>query len=220
MKTTNRTLKDISNHSLSKLEGTLAITGFAAEVNLRDVAQALAEKDISILAKASDRNAKLARLRVEIDEQVAHESAKVTVGVRERKRLSLTSEIALMYEKFGAHTVPIAQLCAQVVLQTKPSRVTEIKKLIEHVVYIADKAVQAFIDEDLSWAQAAVEHSRAATELYHRIKADLASLAESSPDAEDRINLLIQITDETQQILKLVSEMARYIVSFIQTVEL
>ena len=103
--------------------GTLAITGFAAEVNLRDVAQALAQKDLAILAKAPERNAKLARLRIEIDEQVAIEMAKVTVGNRERKRLNLTSEIALMFEKFGDHTVPIAQLSSEVILQsqTEPS---------------------------------------------------------------------------------------------------
>ena len=75
-----------------------------------------------------------------------------------------------MFEKFGDHTVPIAQLCSELSAKRKPSRVTEIKKFIEHVVYIADKAAQAFIDEDLSWAKAAVEQSRAAKELYHRIK--------------------------------------------------
>jgi Na+/phosphate symporter len=172
----NRTLKDLSDKPVSKLMGTLAITGFAAEVNLRDVARALAQKDLAILEKAPERNAKLARLRIEIDEQVAIEMAKVTVGNRERKRLNLTAEIALMFEKFGAHTVPIAKLSSEVILQSKPSRVAEIKKFIEHVVYIADKAGQAFIDEDLSWAKAAVEQSRAAKEMYDRIKGDLAAL--------------------------------------------
>jgi Na+/phosphate symporter len=216
----NRTLKDLSDAPPSKLMGTLAVSGFAAEVNLRNVAQALGQKDCSILANASERNAKLARLRVEIDEQVTIEMAKVTVGTRERKRLRLTSEMALMFEKFGAHTVPIAELCSQVLRQTKPSRVTEIKKLIEHVVYIADKAGQAFVDEDLAWAKAAVEQSRAAAELYHRIKADLAVLATSSPEAFDRVDPLNRIADETQQILDLVSEMARDVVTFLETTEL
>ena len=57
--------------------GTLAIIGFAAEVNLRDIAQALGQKDLAIFSKAPERNAKLARLRVEIDEQVAIEMSKV-----------------------------------------------------------------------------------------------------------------------------------------------
>ena len=216
----NRTLKDLGDKPPSQLMGTLAITGFAAEVNLRDVANALSQKDLLILAKAPERNAKFARLRNEIDEQVAIELAKVTVGNRERKRLNLTSEIALMFEKFGAHTLPIAQLCSEVLQQSKPSRVTEIKKLIEHVVYIADKAAQAFIDEDLAWAKAAVEQSRAAKELYTRIKADLAVLAGSSPDALDRLDLLNRIADETNQIVELVSGMARDVVAFLEAAEL
>ena len=216
----NRSLKDSSEKPVSKLMGTLAITDFAAEVNLRDIAQALGQKDLAVLEKAPGQNAKLARLRVEIDEQVAIEMAKVTVGTRERKRLNLTSEIGLMFEKFGAHTVSIAQLCSQVFRQTKPSRVTEIKKLIEHVVFITDKAGQAFIDEDLSWAQTAVEQSRAADDLYHRVKGDLAALAGSSPEALNRLDLLNRIADETNQILGLVSRMARDVVAFLKAVEL
>ena len=216
----NRTLKDLSDKPPSKLMGTLAIAGFSAEINLRDVAQALGQKDLAILAKAPERNAKLVRLRIEIDEQVGIGMAKVTVGTRERKRLNLTAEIALVFEKFGAHTVPIAELCSQVILQSKPSRVTEIKKFIEHVVYIADKAGQAFIDEDLAWAKAAVEQSRAAKELYNRIKGDLGTLAGTSPGGLDRLDLLNRIADETNQILKLVSGMARDVVTFLEAVEL
>ena len=93
---------------------------------------------------------------------------------------------------------------------------TEIKKFIEHVVYIADKAAQAFIDEDLAWAKAAVEQSRAAKELYHRIKGDLAALAGTSPEALDRLDLLNRIADETNQILELVSGMARDVVTFLK----
>jgi Na+/phosphate symporter len=216
----NRTLKDLSDEPPSKLMGTLAITGFAAEVNLRDVAQALAKKDLAILEKAPERNSKLARLRIEIDEQVTIEMAKVTVGNRQRKRLNLTSEIARMFEKFGDHTVPIAKLSSEVILQSKPSRVTEIKKFIEHVVYIADKAGQAFIDEDLAWAKAAVEQSRAAKELYNRIKGDLATLAGTSSEALDRLDLLNRIADETNQILELVSGIAGDVVTFLEAVEL
>ena len=216
----NRTLGDISDKPPSQLMGTLAVAGFAAEVNLRDVAEALANKDLAVLANAPNRNAKLVRLRLEIDEQAAIEMAKVTVGNRELKRLTLTSEIALMFEKFGDHTVPIAQLCSQVLLQTKPSRVTEIKKLIEHVVYIADKAAQAFIDEDLSWAKAAVEQSLAAKELYHRTKGELSTLIDSTPEGLDRLNLLNLIADEANQILDLVSHMARDVVTFLEATEL
>ena len=100
-----RTLKDLSTEPPSQLVGTLAIAGFAAEVNLRNVAEALGEKDLAMLAAAPERNAKLGRLRIEIDEQVATEISKVIVGTRELKRLQLTVEMALMFEQLGDHTV-------------------------------------------------------------------------------------------------------------------
>ena len=78
----------------------------------------------------------------------------------------------------------------------------------------------AFIDEDLSWAKTAVEQGRAATELYNRIKADLASLASSSPEDLDRVELLNRIADQTQKILRLVCGMARDVVAFLEAVEL
>jgi hypothetical protein len=96
----------------------------------------------------------------------------------------------------------------------------EIKKFIEHVVLIADKTAQAFIEEDLARANGAIEQIRAADELYHRIKSDLAAFSVLSPDHVIRGNLLTQIVEETRQILDLVSGMARDVVIFLNAVEL
>jgi hypothetical protein len=72
----------------------------------------------------------------------------------------------------------------------------------------------------LSWAKAAVEQSRAAKELYHRIKGDLSALATTSPESLDRLNLLNGLADEAHQILELVSGTARDVVTFLEAEEL
>jgi phosphate uptake regulator len=216
----NRTLKESADQPLSPLMGTLAITGYAAETNLRDVAQALVEKDTEVFERAGERNKKLARLRVEIDGQVAIEMAKASVGKRAQKGLRLASDIALMFEKFGSHTVEIARLCEQLVQKPKPSRVVEIIKLIEHVIFIPDRATQAFIDDDLEWAKGAVERSLAADELYNRIESDLKSLEGSPTDTDGRLEILKAIAAETHRVLELVKESARAVVTLLESTDL
>ena len=63
----NRTTTAAPADSPSTLMGTLAIMGFAAEDNLRKVAQALAQRNRGELALAGERNAKQARLRAEVE---------------------------------------------------------------------------------------------------------------------------------------------------------
>ncbi len=62
-----------------------------------------------------------------------------------------------MFERMGAQTIEISQLCGQVIREPKPSRVTELKKLIEHAVYITDRAATGLVEEDLEMANIAAE---------------------------------------------------------------
>src|SRR5271170_8042125 len=101
----NRTMKNVLEEPPSRLMGTLAIMGFAAETNLRDIAQALDNRDVRGLTRVSERNAKQSRLRVEIEEQVVEEMSRPTVGTREKRKLVLVSQVALMFERMGARTV-------------------------------------------------------------------------------------------------------------------
>jgi phosphate uptake regulator len=144
--------------------------------NLREVAQALGRRDLSALGRVVERNAKQSRLRTEIENQVVEEMAQSTVSARDRRKLVLVSQVALMFERMGAQTIEISQLCGQVIREPKPSRVTELKKLIEHAVYITDRAATGLVEEDLEMATIAVEQKRSATELNSRINRDLASM--------------------------------------------
>lgn len=199
--------------------GTLAITGYSAEFNLRDAGKALGQKDLVTLAGVSERNQKLARLRAEIDEQIGIEMAKIKIGNRERSRLNLTSEIARVFEKMGERTVAIADLGTQLLLDSKPSRLTDILKLIEHSVFIADRAAQAFIDDDRSWARGAVEQSLAAATLNSSIRTTLAQLSQSNSDS-DRLGLVLRLLEEVECVLQLVTEMAKNILMFVDSAEL
>jgi PhoU domain len=215
----DRTLKSFAEEPLSPLMGTLAITGYSAEFNLRDAGKALAQKDLRTLAGVSERNGKLARLRAEIDKQVGVELAKAMVGNRERARLNLTSEIARVFEKMGAHTVAIADLGTQLLLNQKPSRLAEVLKLIEHSVFIPDRAVQAFIDDNISWAKAAVEQSLAAAELDRTARVNLNQMSQSSSDS-DRLELVARLLAEVEAVLHLVMAMAKNILAFLESAEL
>ncbi len=101
----NRTINGNVEEAPSQLMGTLAIMGFAAEDNLRDVAQALGKRELSGFGKVVERNAKQSRLRAEIESQIVEEMARPTVGTRERRKLVLASQLALMFERMGAQTI-------------------------------------------------------------------------------------------------------------------
>jgi Na+/phosphate symporter len=199
--------------------GTLAIMGFAAEDNLRDVAQALGKRDLGGLSRVSERNAKQARLRVEIEEQVVDEMSRPTVGTRERRKLVLVSQVALMFERMGARTVEMAQLCGQIILEPKPSRVSELKKLIEHAVYITDRAATGLVEEEMSMAKLAVEQKRAATELNNRINRDLASLVEAGGNAAVRADLLCRVACKAHGIIEEAGQLAADVISFLDKSE-
>src|ERR1700761_3707192 len=110
----NRTKPVVEQETPSELMAILAIMGFAAEGNLRNVAQALGKNDLAALDEVVERNAKQSRLRAEIDEQVVERMAQPLIGNRERRQLALTSQAALMFEKMGAQTIEISQICEQV----------------------------------------------------------------------------------------------------------
>ncbi len=85
----------------------------------------------------------------------------------------LTSRTATLFESMGSHTVEIAGLCDQVLREPRPIRVADVRKLIEHAVYITDRAATGLVEEDLAMVKAAHEQQRAATELWTRINREL-----------------------------------------------
>ena len=216
----NRTINGNVEEAPSQLMGTVAIMGFAAEDNLRDVAQALGKRDLSGLSKVVERNAKQSRLRVEIENQVVEEMARTTVSLRARRKLVLVSQVALMFERMGAQTIEISQLCAQVIREPKPSRITEIKKLIEHAVYITDRAATGLVEEDLEMATTAAEQKRAATELNSRINRDLASMVDARGDAAVRADLLCRIACKAHGIIEEAGRLAHDVISFLEKPEI
>jgi len=200
--------------------GTLAIMGFAAEDNLRDVAVALGKRDLSGLSQVVERNAKQSRLRAEIESQIVEEMARPSVGTRERRKLVLASQLALMFERMGAQTIEISQLCAQIILEPRPSRVTELKKLIEHAVYITDRAATGLVEEDLGMANIAAEQMRAATELNTRINRDLASMVDARGDAAVRADLLCRIACKAHGIIDEAGRLAQDVIAFLEKPEI
>ncbi len=204
----------------SQLMGTLAIMGFAAEDNLRDVAVALGKRDLSGLSQVVERNAKQSRLRAEIESQIIEEMARPTVGTRERRKLVLASQLALMFERMGAQTIEISQLCAQIILEPRPSRVTELKKLIEHAVYITDRAATGLVEEDPGMANIAAEQMRAATELNSRINRDLASMVDAKGDAAVRADLLCRIACKAHGIIEEAGRLAQDVITFLEKPEI
>ncbi len=216
----NRTMNIALQETPSQLMGTLAIMAFAAEGNLRDVARALGARDLSGLSRVTERNAKQARLRVEIESQVVDEMVKPSVGTRERRKLVLVSQIALMFERTGAQTVEMAELCGQVIHEPKPSRVAELKKLIEHAVYITDRATTGFIEEDVALARIAVEQKRAADELNRRINHDLATFVAPRGDSSGRADLLCRIACKAHGIIEEAGQLARDVIAFLEKPEL
>jgi Na+/phosphate symporter len=203
----------------SRLMGTLAIMGFAAEDNLRDVAQALSKHNSDGLSRVEERNAKQSRLRAEIEQQVVEEMSRPAVGNRERRKWVLVLQVALMFERMGAQTVEITELCGQIIREPKLSRATEIKKLIEHAVYIADRAATGLVEEDINMAKIAVEQKRAATELNSRINRDLASLVETRGDAAVRADLLCRIACKAHGIIEEAGQLAQDIIGFLEKAE-
>jgi phosphate uptake regulator len=216
----NRIMKGSLHEPASDLMGTLAIMGFAAEDNLRDVALALGRRDLSGLDRVVERNAKQSRLRAEIENQIVEEMAEPSVGTRERRKLVLVSQVALMFERMGDHTVEISQLCSQVMREPKPSRVTELKKLIEHAVYITDRAATGLVEEDIEMAHIAVEQKRAATELNTRINRDLASLVDARGDRAVRADLLCRIACKAHGIIEEAGRLAHDVIAFLEKPEI
>lgn len=212
----NRTTKTAVQESPTRLMGTVAIMGFAAEDNLRDVAVALGKRQLNGLGRVEERNAKQTRLRIEVEEQVVEEMSRPTVGMRERRKLVLVSQVALMFERMGARTVEISELCGQILRESRPSRVTEIKKLIEHAVYITDRAVTGLVEEDIDMARIAVEQWRTAMELNNRVNRDLALLIESRGDAAVRADLLSRIACKAHGIIEEAGQLAQDVIVFLE----
>src|SRR5262249_49152376 len=98
----------------------------------------------------------------------------------------------------------------------KPSRVTEIKKLIEHAVYVADRTATALVEEDFATVKTAAEQYRAANELHERIHCELVSWAQLQGDAQSRANLLSQITSHTHDIIQEAGQLMQAVTLFLE----
>jgi len=202
------------------LMGTLAIMGFAAEHNLRDVAQALGKRDLNGLSQVEEKNAKQARLRAEIEEQVIEEMSRPTVGTREKRKLVLVSQVSLMFERMGTQTVEISQLCGQIIREPRPSRVTDLKKLLEHAVYITDRAATGLVEEDIGMAKMAAEQKRAASDLNNRINRELTSLMEAGGEIAVRADLLCRIACKAYGIVEEAGQLAQDVLTFLERPEI
>jgi hypothetical protein len=214
----NRTLQTFieDDSPPSRVLQTLAIAGYSAEFQLRDVAEALAKKDQAVLARAPERNAKLARLRAEIEEQVGLEMAKPMVGTRARNKLILTSKLSVAFETIGSETVKVAELCTKVIRLSKPSRVTDVKKLIEHAVFAIDRAACGFVYDELPWAKIGAEQGRAALVLQEKTNRDLALLLTTDEDSA-RVKLLGELVSQIGKIIKHVETMTNEIIAFLES---
>lgn len=216
----NRTISAAPPESSpSRLMGTLAIMGFAAEDNLRTVAQALASRKRGELVRVEERNAKQPRLRAEIEEQIVQEMEHLPLGTRHRRKLMLASRAASLFERMGGHTVEIARLCDQVLREPRPARVADIRKLIEHAVYITDRAATGLVEEDLEMTRIAQEQQRAATALWSRINQELATLAASRAGAGPRVDLLTAVACRAHDMIEEAGRLAEEVNTFLQSTD-
>ena len=199
--------------------GTLAIMGFAAEDNLRSVAQALGKGEPAALARVAERNAKQPRLRAEIEEQIVEELAQMPSGADASRKLLLASRVARLFESMGARTVEIAQLSAHVLCDLRPSRLADIRKLIEHAVYITDRAATGLVEEDLEMARIAQEQTLAATVLWTNIRRELTAFAQQPNGDTTRICLLTGIANRAHEMIEGASRLATDVIALLERVD-
>jgi phosphate uptake regulator len=196
--------------------GTLAIMGFAAEDNLRKVAQALAQRNRGELALAGERNAKQARLRAEVEEQIVEESTHLQPNARQMKKWRLVSHVAHLFERMGNHTVEIARSCDELLREPRPARVADIRKLLEHAVYITDRAATGLVEEDMEMARTAQEQSLAATVLWNNIRRELTALAQQPSGDATRVSLLTGIANRAHEMIEEASRLATDVIACLE----
>jgi hypothetical protein len=212
----NKTIATAPSEAPSQLMGTLAIMGFAAEDNLRKVARALAQRDHRELSLVEERNAKQARLRTEVEEQVVLEMEDVPPGSRAHRKLLLASHLAGLFERMGGRTVELARLSDAILREPRPARVADLRKLIEHAVYITDRAATGLVEEDLEMAKIAQQQVRAALDLGMRIDRELATLAYAHSGNAARIDLLTSIACRGKEMIAEAGRLADDVVSLLQ----
>jgi hypothetical protein len=189
-------------------------TGFCAEMNLLKVAQAFGHNDRAALAEAPERNAKLARIRTEIEAQVRTELAK---GVRNdylSRKLTLVSNIALFFENFGSQTVELSTLCAEILRSYRSNRrgpINDIQKLMENAVYMADSAAAALVYDELPWAQTALQQGQASAVLYKRINQSLA-LDPLNVESSSSLSLFCLLVSHTSEMLAQTEQMVNNVI--------
>jgi hypothetical protein len=158
----------------------------------------------------------MSRLREEVCEQVAVEMRKSATGGCASRKLALIASSALAFEKLGAQTVELAASCAEVVRHPVPSRVTEIKKLMEHGVQMTDSICAALVYEKSLWAKGALEEGRAALVLSERIEGDLDSVRSNKQGSVARVDLLESLVSKTNQMIEEIKEAATKIIGFLE----
>jgi phosphate uptake regulator len=205
--------------SPSRLMGTLAIMGFAAEDNLRRVAQALTQRNRSELAHVEERNAKQPRLRAEVEEQIIKESAHLNPSARQVEKWRLASRVAALFERMGGHTVEIARSCDEILLEPRPTRVADIRKLLEHAVYITDRAATGLVENDLEMARIAQEETLDAAVLWTNIRRELDALASQPQANATRVGLLTSIASRAHEMIEESGRLAGDVIAFLERVD-
>ncbi len=213
----NRTITAAPADSPSRLMGTLAIMGFAAEDNLRKVAQAFTQRDRRELALVEERNAKQPRLRAEVEEQIVEESAHLQPNSRQMQKWRMVSHLANIFERMGNHTVEIARSCDEILRDPKPARIADIRKLLEHAVYITDRAATGLVEEDLEMARIAQEQTVAAAIVWANIRRELTTLAQQPQANATRIGLLTDIANRAHEMIDESSRLARDVIAFLES---
>lgn len=211
---------DILPKQPTELMGTLAIMAFTAGGNLRNVAKALGKRDLRELKKVSERNAKQVRLRAEIEELIMTEKTRSVIDLRKNRKLALASRYAMMFEKMGAQTCEIAELCGRIIQDSTPSRTTEVKKMIEHAVYIPDRGVTGFLQDDRVMTGIALAQGDEAAELYTQIHTELESLAVSDHAATTRVTWLTLVTDKAKGIIDEATELNEEVIQYLECADI
>jgi phosphate uptake regulator len=201
----------------SPLMGTLAIMGFAAEDNLRRVAQALAQRNRTELALVEERNGKQSRLRAEVEQQIVEESAHLQPNSRQMQRWRLASHLATLFERMGNHTVEIARSCDEILQEPRPARVADIRKLLEHAVYITDRAATGLVEEDLEMARIAREQTLAAVALWTNVRRELEALAGQPQANAVRVGLLTGIATRAHEMIDESARLAKDVIAFLES---
>ena len=132
------------------------------------------------------------------------------------KKWRLVSHVAHLFERMGNHTVEIARSCDELLREPRPARVADIRKLLEHAVYITDRAATGLVEEDMEMARTAQEQSLAATVLWNNIRRELTALAQQPSGDATRVSLLTGIANRAHEMIEEASRLATDVIACLE----